>query len=163
MRARHFPVFAPYDPLDFRVLRPTDERPDVMQLEFGPPPRSSNPQPPTTVDDAAVAAPAADGVAHVHALMDEALRCALRSLMRGGRATDSTTLSALGVACTAARERAMPVEKLIVLIKARWRQLPDGQLLTRLSREVAIDSLDHVITACIEQYFGTTIRRRHND
>jgi hypothetical protein len=58
---------------------------------------------------------------------------------------------ALRQLCADARGLSMRPEELIVLVKMRWRTHAE---LRALSREDETAALDHIITACIEEYYG---------
>jgi hypothetical protein len=53
--------------------------------------------------------------------------------------------------CADARRLSMRPEELIVLFKARWRTQAD---LRAIPPEEMSSALDHVITMCIDEYYG---------
>jgi hypothetical protein len=82
----------------------------------------------------------------------DAMTRAIALALQPGRTDDEGRLrDALRQLCRDARRRDLRPEELIVLIKRRWRA--HGEL-SVLTRDEARSTLDHVITACIEEYYA---------
>jgi hypothetical protein len=59
--------------------------------------------------------------------------------------------------CAEARERHLPIERVIVAIKLAWARLPERRV--QLG-DVSTDVLSSAISVCIEQYFADAERLR---
>ena len=77
-----------------------------------------------------------------------AIELALRPTTPAG---DDDLRDAMQQLCADARRLRMRPEDLIILFKARWRAQTESRT---LPREEATSALDHIITMCIEEYFG---------
>jgi hypothetical protein len=77
-----------------------------------------------------------------------AIELALRPTTPAG---DNDLRDAMRQLCADARRASMRPEDLIILFKATWRARTDWRTLPRNEANAA---LDHVITMCIEEYYG---------
>ena len=56
----------------------------------------------------------------------------------------------LAEACREARDRGVHAEKLLVLLKSTWLELPDAR---NIPRHEHVDLLARVVTLCIDEYY----------
>lgn len=87
-------------------------------------------------------------------LVREALRAALQAEHRGA-AADSEVRTLLRQACDTARVNDAHVERLLILLKEVWRELPQARHRTHIDAQAP---LARVVTMCIDEYYATTPR-----
>ena len=56
------------------------------------------------------------------------------------------------IASTEARDRALYAEQLLVLLKDTWHSLTSVRAMTDTTEQALL--LEHVVTMCIEEYYG---------
>src|SRR5688572_19973013 len=66
-------------------------------------------------------------------------------------AADERLRDAMRQLCADARQVSVRPEDLIILFKARWREQTECRT---LAREEGNAALEHIITMCIEEYYG---------
>ena len=91
-----------------------------------------------------------DATAAVSARLHDLTHGALHRALRADGDADGELREMLREACDAARERGLPVERLLVLFKQAWRELPEART---LPPHDAGSVLAGVITRCIEEYY----------
>jgi len=86
----------------------------------------------------------------------ERARAALAHCLREGRVSDqaATDLSRLAAE---AREKEIPPERLLIILKDLWRSSPDVENATRSAKNEPLRR--DVITLCIEAYYGSRSTR----
>jgi hypothetical protein len=105
--------------------------------------------------DVAVTTPASANPLEPLDLAQRALRCALRDAKRA-QAPDQEVRIALVELCDAARSRGLYAERLIVILKEAWRDLPEAR---RSAREHELAALERVVTLCIDEYYAPQRQR----
>lgn len=93
---------------------------------------------------------AASGDARLRELADGALRRAV-AVMQPDGPVDAGVRELIRMTCNLAHDRGLRAEQLLVLIKAAWSGLPEGQ---RRPRHDDGDVLARVITVCIHEYYA---------
>ena len=93
--------------------------------------------------------------AELDARADEVLRCALRPGGRTGVA-DAQVREAVRRTCDAAHDCNLYVEEVLVILKARWRNLPEARL---VPSNVGDGLFARVITLCISEYYARARER----
>jgi hypothetical protein len=86
---------------------------------------------------------------------DGALLRALRGAARGDASSGEIQTSIESV-CADAREQGIAAEQLLIILKERWRELPEAQ---RLLRRVADEMRARLITTCIDAYYAPYRRK----
>lgn len=86
----------------------------------------------------------------IDSLTDELLRSALQADARQQPLDDSVT-GALAQLCAEAHVRKLRAEELLVILKARWRELPEARL---AARDTSGELFARVITMCIRGYYS---------
>jgi len=86
---------------------------------------------------------------------DGALLRALRAAARGD-ASDGEIQTAIESVCAAAREQGIAVEQVLIILKERWRELPEAE---RLLRRAAEETRARLITICIDAYYAPYHRK----
>jgi len=86
---------------------------------------------------------------------DGALLRALRGAARGD-ASSREIQTAIESVCADAREQGIAAEQLLIILKERWRELPEAQ---RLLRRDADETRARLITICIDAYYATNRRK----
>ena len=88
-------------------------------------------------------------LARLDDLLTQALR--LASAVPGRRASTQPPMTApLAEACRVAHARALPPERVIVLLKGAWERVRDTDFPTRNEAQLA---LERAVTVCVQQYF----------
>jgi len=64
--------------------------------------------------------------------------------------------TAIESVCAAAREQGIAVEQLLIILKERWRELPEAE---RLLRRAAEETRARLITICIDAYYAPYHRK----
>ena len=88
-------------------------------------------------------------------LAHQVVRCALREA-KNVKSHDHEVRAALRPLCDAARSRGLYAERLIVLLKEAWRELPEAR---RSTREHDLGALERVVTLCIDEYYAPRRQR----
>jgi len=86
---------------------------------------------------------------------DGTLLRALRGAARGDASTREIQ-TAIESVCADAREQGIAAEQLLIILKERWRELPEAQ---RLLRRHADETRAHLITLCIDAYYAADRRK----
>jgi hemoglobin-like flavoprotein len=81
-----------------------------------------------------------------------ALRLALRAFLQNAEAP-SGLQPALHRIATEARERAIPPEQLLIVLKELWSALPEVRSMTDTRQQVSL--LQRVVTMCIREYYSS--------
>ncbi len=97
--------------------------------------------------------------AHLRDLMDAMLyrACGAVPAHDPEGPTDGELRVLLRRVCDTARAHGLRAEHLVLLLKERWRELPEAR---RIPRQDAGDVLARVITACIREYYAEADGRR---
>jgi hypothetical protein len=90
-------------------------------------------------------------VTHEQPLVNATTRAIELALHPRTPADDKRLRDAMRQLCGDARRLSMRPEDLIILFKARWRAHSEFRT---LPRQEANATLDHIITLCIEEYYG---------
>ena len=98
---------------------------------------------------------ASDATKRIARMTDDLLRRALWADARG-LAPDRDLQRALRQLCTEARDQGLRAEQLLVLMKSRWRQVPEAR---RASRDAADGMFAVVVTLCIREYYASECYR----
>lgn len=94
--------------------------------------------------------------AQLRDLARNTVRAALRAEQRGGAAEGEVRML-LRQACDSAHLQDAHVERLLILLKEAWRELPQARHRTHNEAQAP---LARVVTLCIEEFYATTPRRR---
>lgn len=93
--------------------------------------------------------PAGNVAARVGELALVASQAGLHAAWDGG-AGEMEARGSMRVLCQAARSGGVPIERLLILIKAAWHQLPDNR---RRMDPTTQATLARIVTICIHEYY----------
>ena len=84
-----------------------------------------------------------------------AVRCAIQAHL-DGRVRPEGMRAALRALCAEGRRRGLRAEQVVVALKGAWASLPEVRRAAHDAQRAAVEWL---VTACIEEYYGSSHRR----